>query len=80
MNNRLDYIGKFRDGAREEMESIRKAIGEIDEKLRLISHATCSSFTALHRAISIARTKLESAQMYAIKAVCLQYEDASNDS
>lgn len=81
MNNRLDYINKFKPGAFEEMGKLRKQLTDIDDYLSKLSTSALAgnldqeSDRAFQRALSLARTKLESTQMYAIKAMCLLYED-----
>jgi len=75
MNNRLDYIGKFKDGAVEKMTEIRAKFVALDEELRMLACNSESVDPAFNRTLALARTHIETASMYAIKSVCLKYED-----
>jgi len=72
MDNRLDFISEFQDGAVEEMTEIRKKFIALDDELRALWATTHNQ--PGQRAFSIARTNIESALQYAIKGLCLKYE------
>lgn len=76
MNNRLDYISKFEDGTVEKMTELRKKFIDIDNELRgYVDPNGCVTITpALARTVSLARTHVETASMYAIKSLCLKHE------
>jgi hypothetical protein len=75
MDNRLDYINNFKDldVAAADMSEMRKSFMAIDAALVEIMEV-CED-VAGQRALAIARTHVETAQMYAIKGLCLFHED-----
>lgn len=79
MDNRLDFISKFKDqdSAINEMTKARKQFIEID--IELVSLAITRDFKdpAFQRQISLARTLLEQSLQHTIKALCLLHEDKS---
>lgn len=74
MNNRLDFISEFEapNIAMREMSDFRAAIMFLDEELRSMIDRPVDA--ALARAVSLARTHLESALAYGIKSLCLKHE------
>ena len=75
MNNRLDYISNFKEGAIEKMTAMREQFINLDNELRALTAANESVDPALPRSIALARTHLEVALQYAIKSLCLKFED-----
>ena len=75
MNNRLDFISKFKDHeiAVAEMSEIRKLFMALDSMLQFLMKETSDAATL--RVAAISRTHIESALHYAIKALCLRHED-----
>jgi hypothetical protein len=73
MDNRLDFIDKFKEGATEAMADLRKKYIALDDVLReLIKEHSSVQFA---RVVSIARTYLETSLQYGIKSLCLKHED-----
>jgi hypothetical protein len=80
MNNRLDFISKFKDEdiAILEMTGCRAKFIELDEALRIEAQlAQDNNLPAMARSIANARTRLEEACQHAIKALCIKHEDVS---
>ncbi len=71
MDNRLDFISKFEDGAVEKMTEIRAKFMALDEELKQLSDGITPPGA---RVFAIARTNIESALHYAIKGLCLKFE------
>lgn len=80
MNNRLDFISEFEDkeAAMREMIQCRKDYIAIDDILRSYLNKPVSP--ALARCVALARTNLEQALQYSIKALCLLHEKKPNIS
>jgi len=76
MDIRLDYICEFedRDAAIAEMTAIRKDFIALDNAICFFAEDIQKNNPAMARAVSIARTHLETSLQYAIKALCLKYE------
>lgn len=82
MNNRLDYINNFEDGAIEKMTEMRAKFIALDEELRMMLYIGVNTITpneALKRSIALARTNLEQALQYSIKSLCLKHEKREDD-
>lgn len=75
MNNRLDFICKFKNAtlATMEMRAARERFIEIDAELQKLLEKPTDP--ALARSVSLARTHLEVALQYTIKSLCLKHED-----
>ena len=73
-DNRLDYISKFEVDAYEKMSKIRILYVELDDALREIVDSR-EQRNGSSRCMSLARTHLETSQMYAIKTICILYEE-----
>jgi hypothetical protein len=75
MDNRLDFISRFRDDqlAKAEMQEIRFKIIAIDNYLKDLTKKSASP--SFLRSLSLARTNLEQSLQYTIKALCLFWED-----
>lgn len=81
-NYRLDYISKFKPGTVERMSELRARFIELErEILKLHDDFQCGDWINNSNVIQIGRTykqaitHLETAQMYAIKMLCLIGED-----
>lgn len=79
-NYRLDYITKFIPGTVEEMTKIRAKFVELSEEIRLVRDRLGAKFRYdnydnIYRTYEESLTHLETAQMYAIKMLCLIGED-----
>lgn len=75
MNNRLDFISNIEAIGIELMTQIRTAYINLDECLVHLSTNSANPLDgAANRALSLARTNLETSLQYAIKTLCLQYE------
>lgn len=74
VDNRLDYIGKFKDGTVEKMSEMRKLFIALDNELVKLGDDQHG-----HRNLAIARTNIEQACMNAIKVIALQGEDKSTE-
>lgn len=78
MNNRLDFISKFKDEnlAILEMSGCRREFIELDRKLQIEAKiAVDYNNPAMGRSVANARTHLEEALQHSIKALCLKNED-----
>lgn len=75
MNNRLDFIGNFKNNhlATLEMSTARQRFMEIDEELRKMAEQHSNDYP-LARALALAREHVESALFYTIKSLCLKHE------
>ncbi len=75
MNNRLDFICKFKNSqlATMEMSAARERFIEIDAELQKLLENPVDA--ALARSVSLARTHIEVALQYTIKSLCLKHED-----
>lgn len=75
MNNRLDFISEFtnQDEAINEMKACRNRYIELDGRLRETADEVPSNPEAC-RCIAIARSHIETALQYSIKALCLKWE------
>ncbi len=75
MNNRLDFICKFKNPtlAGLELKAARERFIEIDAELQKLLERPTEP--ALARAVSLARTYLEQSMQYTIKSLCLKHED-----
>jgi len=80
MNNRLDFIQEFEDGAIELMTEVREKFIELDNALVDLWHKAEEVDGAARRVISIARTDLERGLQSAIKSICLIFEKKSEPS
>jgi hypothetical protein len=77
MNSRLDYIKNFKDAdlAILEMSGCRGEFIALDDKLKAELKVSLDyNLPEMGRIIAIARTNIETACMYAIKALCLKHE------
>ena len=78
MDNRLDFVSKFKDhdAAINEMTRSRKCFIALDEALRELAQEDIVVGTnpQIQRQISIARTHIEDACQHTIKALCLKHE------
>lgn len=72
MNNRLDFISSFEDGAIEKMTEMRVKFMALDEELRVLANQKLPA--AAGRTLALARTNLEMSLQYAIKSLCLLHE------
>ena len=75
MNNRLDYINKFKNNqiAKLHLQNCRESYVNIDDSLKLIVENVKDAAT--QRAISLARTHLETSLFYAQKGIALKHEN-----
>ncbi len=69
IDNRLEYIGNFKDGVIEKMSHYRKLFIALDKELIKLGDDQAG-----HRQLAIARTNLESSLMYAIKTIAIAGE------
>lgn len=79
VDNRLDYITNIHPEYIQEMTEIREMYICLD---KVISHSACDNDDNIQssaRAVSLARTHLETSLQFAIKALCLCGE-INNDS
>jgi len=76
VDNRLDFITSFEDGAIELMTEIRRKFIELDNELRKIMDVPCQP--SGQRSFSNARTRLEESLQHSIKGICLKYEKKEN--
>jgi len=74
IDNRLDYIVKFKEGTVEKMSEYRKLFIALDSELVKLGDDQHG-----HRNLAIARTNLEQALMNAIKVIAIQGEDKSKE-
>ena len=74
IDNRLDYIADFKDGAVEKMIEYRKLFIALDAELVKLG----DNCQIGHRNLVIARTHIEEALQHTIKALCLQGEKKHN--
>lgn len=73
-DNRLDYMSKFEVDAYEKMSKIRSLYMKLDDALREIVDSR-EQRNGSSRCGSLARTHLETSQMYAIKTICILHEE-----
>jgi hypothetical protein len=75
MDNRLDFISKFKNETLAGMEfrAARERFIEIDAELQKLLENPVEP--ALARSVSLARTYLEQSLQYTIKSLCLKHED-----
>lgn len=76
MNIRLDFIINTAPEVIDLMTEVRKAYINLDEVLRHFSDNPVNPLEAAsNRTLALARTNLEISLQYAIKTLCLQYEN-----
>jgi hypothetical protein len=73
-DNRLDFISNIHEDFIAEMTEIRKDFIALDRKLRNLSGYDEANKNGALRSISLARTDIETALQYTIKALCLMGE------
>lgn len=71
---RLDFIANIDPQFVDMMTSLRNQYMELDSKLRAISSLDAAKRDGVGRCLSIARTEIETALQYSIKALCLMGE------
>lgn len=78
MNNRLDFMTNIDKEGIDLMTMYRQAYISLDESLReLTKHPERSMESASLRTLELARTNLETSLQYAIKTLCILYENKS---
>ena len=70
-DNRLDFISDIDVQFVDAMTEVRKEFVALDSKLRIMSSMDGASRDGVLRCLSMARTNLEIALQYSIKALCL---------
>lgn len=78
-DNRLDYISNIDPEFINMMSRARSDFIAMDNELRKLSANIMSGRDGVNRCISLARTNIETALQYTIKALCLMGEMDSND-
>lgn len=73
-DNHLDFITNIDAQFIDMMTEIRKEFIALDKKIRVISSLSESEKEGVNRLLSLARTNIETASMYTIKALCLMGE------
>jgi len=71
---RLDYITKIDEQFLDMMTELRKEFIALDSKLRVMSSLQPAEREGVARCLSLARTNIETACQYSIKALCLMVE------
>jgi len=71
---RLDYITKIDQQFLDMMTELRKEFIALDSKLRIMSSLEPAEREGVARCLSLARTNIETACQYSIKALCLMGE------
>jgi hypothetical protein len=73
LNNRLDFITNIKPEAIEAMTLMRKEFIALDSELQDLEDLGCdeSNFESAMRCVSLARTNIEIACQFTIKALCL---------
>lgn len=73
-DNRLDFMTKIDAQFLDMMTELRKEFIALDSKLRVISSLEPAEREGVTRCLSLARTNIETACQYSIKALCLMGE------
>jgi hypothetical protein len=71
---RLDFINNIENDYIEIMTELRLKFIALDDNLREISNSSNSNRDGVGRCLSLARTNIEIALQYSIKALCLMGE------
>lgn len=74
-DNKLDFITNIDPEYVDMMNNLRKEFIGLDVRIRLLGSLDDSKKEGAARCLSIARTNLESACMYAIKSLCIMGEN-----
>jgi hypothetical protein len=73
-DNRLDFVTKIDSQFIDMMTEVRKEFIALDAKLRAMSDLEGAKNEGAIRCLSLARTNIETACQYTIKALCLMGE------
>jgi hypothetical protein len=73
-DNRLDFITNIDPQFIDMMTELRKEFIALDSKLRVISSLEPGNKEGVARCLSLARSNIETACQYSIKALCLMGE------
>lgn len=76
--NRLDFITNIDEKFIQKMTDMRADFIELDDKVRWLAALEESDKEGVGRCLSLARTNIETALMYTIKALCLMGEKVND--
>jgi len=79
-DNRLDFITSIDPEFINMMTGARADFIKMDDELRKLSDLTEAQREGVNRLISLARTNIETACMYTIKALCLMGEKQTENA